>query len=306
MTGRLLADGEIKKAIEDGLLEISDIDENNLDLKSPDCSIQPSSVDLTVGQIFDPPRELYELKNSDRWPQPLMALRLLPGHSAIVETQQTLKLSNRISAFGFPPAHLARKALLMTNPGHVDPGYHGKLTFTVINLGRDTIYLDRKDIIVTLLFFRFDDDGASFGYTDRLDDHRKFTEDARRRSRSKLLNTLSPDFGDFSQRMKIAADRAVNANLAREEMKKYWVSAATVALAAIVSAGIASFKDTRTMDELHNFNSKNLASLDELRNRLTKIEAETNNQVAIQKLEVEMEELRTALKDASAVPNELR
>ncbi|MEP5151989.1 hypothetical protein [Planktotalea sp.] len=296
MTGRLLGDKEIREAIECGLLEVSGLDPHNVDLESANCLIQPSSLDLTVGQIFDPPEDIHNLEEIERWPQALMGLRLLPGHSAIVETQQTLKFSNQISAFGFPPAHLARKALLMTNPGHVDPGYKGKLTFTVINLGRETIYLDRNDIIVTLLLFRFEGASVAHGYADRRVGEPRKTEKDRRKSRSKLLNTLSPDFGNFTRRMTIAAERAVATTLAKEEMKKYWVSIATVALAAIVSAGIAGFKDTQAMDKLYAFNKESSAVEHELLNRLTKLEAEMSNQVAIQTLErlaVELGELRT-------------
>lgn len=310
MGGRLLSDAGIQQAIKNGLLEVSGLDASNLDLKDAQCPIQPSSLDLKVGQIFDPPKDMVELESTSRWPQPLMALRLLPGHSAIIETLQTLKLSKQISAFGFPPAHLARKALLMTNPGHVDPGYEGKLTFTVINLGRETIYLDRNDTIVTLLVFQFDDDNAArHGYTDRRVDQPNKTEQDHKKSRSKLLNTLSPDFGDFTQRMNIAAELAVSKTLAREEMKKYWVSAVTVALAAIVSAGIAFFKDTQAMDRSYRFNAENRILAEEIRNRLTRLEAETRSQTATETLErlaVEVEELRALVEDPSALPDQLR
>lgn len=309
MACKLLSDTEIHEAIKDGLLEVSELDPDGIDLRSADCRIQPSSLDLTVGQIFDPPKEMHGLDNLERWPQPLMGLRLLPGHSAIVETQQTLKLSNQISAFGFPPAHLARKALLMTNPGHVDPGYEGKLTFTVINLGREIIYLDRSDIIVTLLLFRLEGEGAKHGYEDRRADQPKKTEKDRRKSRSKLLNTLAPDFGDFTQRMDIAAEKAVNRTLAREEMKKYWVSGVAVAVAAIVSASIGFFKDTRTMDKLYTFNANNQVSLEELGDRLSRLEAEARNREATQSLEtltLEVEELRRMLEDLREYPEQRR
>ena len=309
MAGRLLSDVEILEAIKEGLIEVSDLDAANVDLSNAQCSIQPSSLDLKVGQIFDPPKEMYDDKNLDRWPQALMGLRLLPGHSAIVETQQTLKLSNQISAFGFPPAHLARKALLMTNPGHVDPGYEGKLTFTVINLGRETIYLDRNDIIVTLLIFRLEGEGVMHGYADRRADQQGKTEEERRIIRSKLLNTLAPDFGDFTQRMASAAERAVNTTLAREEMRKYWISGLTMAVAAIVSASIAYFKDTQTMDKLDAKSAETRALENEFRDRLTKLEAEVSNRFANQRLESlssEVKELRKLVEDRDAFSDQLR
>jgi hypothetical protein len=44
----------------------------------------------------------------------------------------------------------------MTNPGHVDPGYVGNLTFTVINMGKEPYELRRGDRIVTLLLFKLE------------------------------------------------------------------------------------------------------------------------------------------------------
>jgi hypothetical protein len=39
----------------------------------------------------------------------------------------------------------------MTNPGHIDPGYHGNLRFTVINMSAQLFPLRTGDAIVTLL-----------------------------------------------------------------------------------------------------------------------------------------------------------
>ena len=39
----------------------------------------------------------------------------------------------------------------MTNPGHVDPGYTGKLRFTVINMSAEPVALRHSDEIVTLI-----------------------------------------------------------------------------------------------------------------------------------------------------------
>jgi hypothetical protein len=39
----------------------------------------------------------------------------------------------------------------MTNPGHIDPGYHGNLRFTVINMSAQPFPLRTGDAIVTLL-----------------------------------------------------------------------------------------------------------------------------------------------------------
>jgi dCTP deaminase len=55
------------------------------------------------------------------------------------------------AAYGFPPSHISGQGLLMTNPGHIDPGFSGRLRFTVINMSAEPISLRRGDPIVTLL-----------------------------------------------------------------------------------------------------------------------------------------------------------
>lgn len=44
----------------------------------------------------------------------------------------------------------------MTNPGHIDPGYAGKLRFTVINMSAQALSLREGDAIVTLIIHRLE------------------------------------------------------------------------------------------------------------------------------------------------------
>lgn len=123
------------------------------DLYAANSRIQPASVDLTIGDIFLP--EMYEdQKGSIQNPFHYYDLR--SGHTAIVQTKEELDLPSDLAAIGFPPSRVSSRGLLMTNPGHVDPGYKGRMKFTVINMGRESYPLKTGDMIVTLLFFRLD------------------------------------------------------------------------------------------------------------------------------------------------------
>jgi len=123
------------------------------DLYSAKSKIQPSSVDLTIGDIFLPEMGEGE-KGSIEYPCHSYSLR--SGHTAIVQTKEKLDLPDNLMAIGFPPSRVSSKGLLMTNPGHVDPGYKGPLKFTVINMGREFYLLQTGEMIVTLLFFRLE------------------------------------------------------------------------------------------------------------------------------------------------------
>jgi dCTP deaminase len=115
---------------------------------SNDSPIQPSSIDLHIGDIFLP-----GVKRDDPGGvlRPKIEHILRPGRTAVVLTQEEFRLPGHISGIGFPPSHVSFQGILMTNPGHVDPGYAGPMRFTVINMGSQDYILRKGDEIVTML-----------------------------------------------------------------------------------------------------------------------------------------------------------
>jgi len=113
-----------------------------------DSPIQPSSIDLHIGDIFLP-----GVKKDDPGGvfRPKTEHILGPGRTAVVLTQEEFQLPGDIAGIGFPPSHVSFQGILMTNPGHVDPGYAGPMRFTVINMGSQDYILRRGDEIVTML-----------------------------------------------------------------------------------------------------------------------------------------------------------
>jgi dCTP deaminase len=104
--------------------------------------------------------------------------------------------------FGFPPSRISALGLLMTNPGHIDPGYRGRLQFTVINMGREDYSLRIKDQIVTLLIFRLSSK-VERDFAARNPDLPGSTISQR------AINRLSPDFVNVSKRAKKIAQRTL-------------------------------------------------------------------------------------------------
>lgn len=116
------------------------------DTKSP---IQPSSIDLHIGKICVPAEDVSQPpseRTSGRH-------SLVPGQTAVLTTRECLRMGPNLAAIGFPPSHVSVQGILMTNPGHVDPGYVGPMHLTVINMGRDSYDVSINDAIVTVLFF---------------------------------------------------------------------------------------------------------------------------------------------------------
>src|ERR1044071_7570853 len=120
---KLLTDAELKQRIESSNRIIFGVPEPK-DWFSKDSPIQPSSVDLHIGEIFLP-----ETKKDDPGYEttPLSEHSLEPGHTAVVTTQEEFVLPGNVAGIGFPPSHISFKGILMTNPGHIDAGYRGRL-----------------------------------------------------------------------------------------------------------------------------------------------------------------------------------
>jgi dCTP deaminase len=154
-----------------------------------DSRIQPASLDLTIGRILVPTDD----ESEDRLHEE-PSLSLTQGETAVVETYEYLTLPRTVAAIGFPPATISRDGLLMTNPGHIDPGYAGRLKFTLINLGKKPIELASGKPICTLLFFSIPAPDHSY---DQLDNTQKPTGP----TDVALLRRLSKDFLSFNERV---------------------------------------------------------------------------------------------------------
>jgi len=117
----------------------------------------------------------------------------------------------------------------MTNPGHIDPGWSGKLTFTMINMGRDTVSLRVGAPLVTLLIFRFDHP-VTKPYNEREKD-----PGSKSNSLGDVLNELSPDFANFTARAESLAREEVKSQRLSLELRKIYIPVA-VTLATTIAA----------------------------------------------------------------------
>lgn len=165
--------------------------------------VQPCSVDLHVGEVFVPAAEPGAQGSEG---QGIDQLDLEPGHTAVIATLEELKLPSTIGALGSPPTRVSfNHGLLMVNPGHIDPGFAGKLRLIVINMGRKPVRLKRNQPIVTLVFFE-------------LSAQPRRTYLARTQGpvvRQTVLDQLSPDFLNVEERAQTIADRTAQIQVDR-------------------------------------------------------------------------------------------
>ncbi len=210
----LLVDRELVALYEDNCI-ITDKKppENWYDMNSP---VQPSSIDLHIGKIFVP-----EVKPDRRGGinKPKTDSHTLPpGGTAFVETDEELNVPSNFAGFGFPPASIAVKGILMTNPGHIDPGFRGHLTFTLINMGKDSFTIRNGDILFTTLWMKLNSDVERDYYTR--------TNGKTTGVKEENIDVLSKDFLNVENRAKSIA-------------KKYLTSAAVIAsIVSILGLGV--------------------------------------------------------------------
>lgn len=160
-----------------------------------DSPVQPCSVDLRIGDIFVPGVDENRAGGAEN---PREILELEPGKTAVIKTLETCDFPSDVGGFGFPPNAVSSKGILMTNPGHVDPGYQGTMEFTVINMGRDKYPLARGRKIVSLLLFKLDPPVHKNLYERGVE---------KQDGVAALLAALSRDFLNITSRVREAAKR---------------------------------------------------------------------------------------------------
>lgn len=152
----LLKDAQLKELVRPSNSKLRPIIEGIKEVDdwySLDSPVQPSSIDLHINSIFEPGNERFELGGEKN---PFSQYFLKPGKTVMVETKEVIKMPPYLAGIGFPPSKIAVRGILMTNPGHIDPGYEGKLSFTLINMGKDIYPLRMGDKIFSILIFHLD------------------------------------------------------------------------------------------------------------------------------------------------------
>ena len=264
----VLNDDSIQAAVATAPSLASGVDSTDTGKRS--SKIQPASLDLTIGQIYVPGRmadKLGGINNPYR-----KSLALEQGHTAFVVTKEELDIPDDVAAIGFPPSSVSRDGLLMTNPGHVDPGYKGHMSFTVINMGRKPYELQVGARIVTLIFMSMNR-SASVPF----DQLHPIPATPPPPVDEEVLEKLSADFMDIDQRARQWARDAIrNAG---------FVSAGIAATATIIVTLITAFwspwsdpiqgvqqRVSRIEGQLGSVGDK--VALESMEKRLAKIEEE--------------------------------
>lgn len=115
--------------------------------------VKHGAYELSVGDHFfrtsDESGVVHNLKDLEQFTIP-------PGQLAILITEETIKIPTDLLAFISIKAGIKFKGLVNVSGFHVDPGFHGKLKFSVYNAGSEGLVLERGQQAFTIWFAQFD------------------------------------------------------------------------------------------------------------------------------------------------------
>ena len=285
-----LRDQDIRDLIAKGGIEhIADFTSDPDGPKSP---VQPCSLDLTIGKIYVPGVSAQGPGGSEN---PKTANHLLqPGMTAVVETREVFHLPDKIGAFGFPPTAVSKVAVLLTNLGHIDPGYDGTIRFTLLNMGLDAYTLRVGDPIYTLLLFQLQQD-SNKSYRDR---HPQINAKTGSIGVDQpLLDSLSVDFLDVTSRAERAASEKATEAVSKELRSR---SVLTAIIAAAATLVVSMFSTCSRVDRIEGGLS-NLKA--EISRKTEEIKNIYDTQLEIQKLKSQIETLSKRQAEAQFLPD---
>ena len=148
----ILSDKTIRSMLKEGTLEISPLDE---------AQIQPASVDVRLGDTFsiveDSSTGIITMNSEIRYKTiQTDTYLLLPGQFVLATTMEYISLPDDLTAFVEGRSSMGRLGLFVQNAGWVDPGFYGEVTLELYNANRCAIELKAGRRIGQLVFAKMD------------------------------------------------------------------------------------------------------------------------------------------------------
>lgn len=153
---------------------------NTLFFKS---SVRPATVNLTIGNI-------YRSNNKKLDHVPTTHHLQSPGEVILVEVKEEISIPEGYCGLLFIPNTLAKKGMLITNPGHIDPGFTGIVTLCLVNMSSRKHEVSISNEIARLMLFKIEEPEKN---------PRQING---RGVDSRQLEAIGHDFADISKRTK--------------------------------------------------------------------------------------------------------
>lgn len=199
---------------------IDKFDENN---------IKSAAYELCLGdEVFvtnskDETKQILDEKNSQ--------IIIKPGQFALLLTDEIITIPNDILAFISIKFSQKIKGLINVSGFHVDPGFNGKLIFSVYNAGPTKIILDRGSPYFLIWFSELKE--ASTPYNGKHDNQNSIS--------GPMINNLNGEFASPN----VLLDRIKSNESSLTNLKM----AAGIAITILIGIGFKTFSDSAKFDE---------------------------------------------------------
>lgn len=184
--------GKKLESIKSSLIELDDSDD--LGKVKVDCA----SIELTVGS------EVYITPSSENDPKVKRILTakksqfIIPkGQFALLITEEIVKVPNNALAFISFKAKYKYKGLINVSGFHVDPGWYGKLTFSVYNAGPSDIALEKGDPFALIWYADLDSDYVDQGHLFDKDYVKTYTSPVTKMGSNRVSDMTGDIFSPF-------------------------------------------------------------------------------------------------------------
>lgn len=154
----ILSDTDIKKYLDNGKIIIHP-------LEDPKIQIQPSSVDLRIGNEFKgfkivrkpviDPMDKGDLESymESFYLEDGEPFIIHPGEFALATTYESVKLPGDLVARVEGRSSMGRLGITMhVTAGYIDPGFHGKITLEISNIGKMPVALYTGQRVCQIVF----------------------------------------------------------------------------------------------------------------------------------------------------------
>ncbi len=154
----ILSDTDIKNYLDKGKIIIHP-------LEDPEIQIQPSSVDLRIGNEFKgfriirkPVIDPMDKSDLESYMESFYLdegepFIIHPGEFALATTYETVKLPNDLVARVEGRSSMGRLGITMhVTAGYIDPGFHGKITLEISNIGKMPVALYTGQRVCQIVF----------------------------------------------------------------------------------------------------------------------------------------------------------
>lgn len=189
--------------------------------------LEAASIRLSVGKIY----QFKKNENGADLAQTRDEVILHPGEVAFVLTREEIALDNAHVGLVTPKSGgVADKGILITNTGHVDPGYRGCLRYAVINMGQEEFCLRRGDVLVKLMIQTL----CSKADPDWLEIHEIIPDPT-----SNTIRPLGHDFLNIEERAKQIAEKT-SRDMFVELTKEWGIPAIVVSVMLSTFVGVVA------------------------------------------------------------------